>query len=169
MPSVRPGLTTVEVWSIDLPEEGLRGEAALAVLDEAERARWQRFLRDESRDRFAAAHAALRFILAERLGARPAELRFGRGPCPNCGDTHGRPQLADEPDLHFNLSHTRDVAAIALSEGAAVGVDVEFMRSEVDDDRLSERFFAPSERTLLQSMPAAERMAAFYRLWVRKE
>jgi 4'-phosphopantetheinyl transferase len=157
------------VWSFDLTDDDLRDEAALAVLDEGERARRQRFLREETRVRFTAAHAGLRFVLAEWIGARPADLRFGRGRCPNCGDSHGRPQLEGVTDLHFNLSHSRDVAYVAICDGASVGIDVEFMRSNLDDDRLSERFFAPSERSTLQSLPASKRMAAFYRLWVRKE
>jgi len=162
-------VTEVRAWSVDLTDPRLRGDAATAVLDADERARWQRFLRDESRTQFAAAHAALRFIVAGEVGASPGRLAFVRGACPQCGKDHGRPELAGHPDFHFNLSHTRGMAYIAISRGAPVGVDVEFFRSDFDNDRLSTRFFSAAEQTQLAALPVATRQAEFFRLWVRKE
>ncbi len=42
-----------------------------------------------------------------------------------------KPYLASEPRLEFNVSHSRELIAIALAWGQSVGVDVE----EIDDKR----------------------------------
>jgi 4'-phosphopantetheinyl transferase len=162
-------VTEVRSWSVDLTDPRLRGDAALAVLDDEERARWEGFLRDESRVQFAAAHTALRFVLAAEVGASPTELALVRAACPRCGGDHGRPELRGSTDVHFSLSHTQGWAYIAISRGEPVGIDVEKVRANRNNDGISRRFFSESEQASLATLPADERVAAFYRLWVRKE
>ena len=57
--------------------------------------------------------------------ATRATLRFALGP-------HGKPALAhdgaDEGDLRFNLSHSGDLALVAVTAGREVGVDIERAR-----------------------------------------
>ncbi|MER8100653.1 4'-phosphopantetheinyl transferase superfamily protein [Kitasatospora sp. NPDC094016] len=103
------------------------------------------------------AHAATRIVLGERLGRDPAGLRFSRGPW-------GKPAVEDAPGLHFNLSHSGEIALLALAS-RPVGVDVELARAELDTARLAGRFFPPDERELV----AREGPDAFTRLWTRKE
>lgn len=90
-------------------------------LSERERARSRRFARPELAARYIRAHGALRELLACRLGTDPGELHFERMP-------GGRPELAREPRCRFSLSHCVDLAVIAISDDAVVGVDVERSR-----------------------------------------
>jgi 4'-phosphopantetheinyl transferase len=65
---------------------------------------------------------ALRQVLAVYLRERPQRIRFERG-------EHGKPRLADGgPRLEFNLSHSAEVALVAVSGELEVGVDVERVR-----------------------------------------
>lgn len=75
----------------------------------------------EARRRWVAARWALRDVLGRYLERDPAavELRFGG---------RGKPMLAEpEASLRFNLSHSGELAMIAISEDHEVGIDVQLI------------------------------------------
>ncbi|MET0306854.1 MAG: hypothetical protein ABW196_11610 [Solirubrobacterales bacterium] len=114
-----PG-TELHVWRARLDSDDWpRG----GELPAEERERAASMLRLEQRRRWVAARWALRGVLGRYLERRPAaiELRFGE---------RGKPMLA-EPDapLRFNLSHSGELALIAVAEGREVGVDVQLVGS----------------------------------------
>ncbi|HEX5415197.1 MAG TPA: 4'-phosphopantetheinyl transferase superfamily protein, partial [Chloroflexota bacterium] len=127
-----------------------------------ERARATRLREIAHRTRFVGVRGWLRTMLAAYLDDAPANLRFTYG-------SHGKPAIASRnpPDLRFNLSHSADVALLAVTRGREVGVDVELRRG--GKLRLAERFFAADEVARLRSLPADEQERAFYRCWTRKE
>jgi len=77
---------------------------------------------------------------------------------------HGKPSLANYPDLHFNMSHCKEAVAVALHD-APVGIDVECRRKI--DEPLIQKVCCPSEIDEIHASddPAAE----FIRIWTRKE
>lgn len=133
------------------------------LLDNDERRRAERFRPEPARQRFVAAHAMLRGLLAARTGAPPQRLRFAAGP-------HGKPALIDAPAAapHFNLAHSGDLAVVALA-GDELGADVEALRPFPRAERFAARFFAPSERCWLEARPAEQRGHAALELWTFKE
>ncbi|MFI7383854.1 4'-phosphopantetheinyl transferase family protein [Streptomyces sp. NPDC049813] len=145
------------------------GPAADAgVLDADERRRAAAFAFDRHRLRYVNAHVALRRVLGERLDRAPGTLRFVRLPCPGCGEPHGRPALADAPGLHFSLSHSGDLALVALA-AVPVGADVEELTQSLAADDLA-GVLHPRERAELAALAGpAERRLAVSRAWVRKE
>ena len=78
----------------------------------------QRFATDVLRERYLIGRISLRRLLGRTLGVEPAAVPLERGP-------HGRPQLTGIRDIDFNVSHTTDVALIAIARHVKVGVDVE--------------------------------------------
>ncbi|MGU3538600.1 4'-phosphopantetheinyl transferase family protein [Methylobacterium sp. A54F] len=153
------------MWSIDLrlPPEAL--DACRRLLDPAERARADRFLRPEDRQRFVASHAALRLILGAARATDPRTLAF-------TADATGKPELARGPSeapLHLNLSHSGPRALVGLSTRAPIGVDVEALRPMPDALRLARDLFAADEAQALARLPDAARDRAFLGLWTRKE
>lgn len=158
-----PGTGEVGVWLAMLPDGPVDGLDP-AVLDAVERERVAAFVRDEHRYRYLAAHVLLRRVLGACLGRDPAGLTLVREACPRCGEGHGRPAVAGAPDgLHFSLSHTGPLAAVAVA-AAPVGVDVEALpRPETVDGVAA--VLHPAE----QAEVAAGGAAAFARLWTRKE
>jgi 4'-phosphopantetheinyl transferase len=50
-----------------------------------------------------------------------------------------------------------------------VGVDVEAIRATADIDGIAARFFSPAEQRALASLPPAQRVAASFQCWTRKE
>ncbi len=140
--------------------EGGADQADSAILSAEERARAAAFRRAADAAAFIARRAALRRILAERLGVAPAEVRLTT-------DAHGKPVLADGFP-HFSLSHRRGISIIAVAD-AQIGVDLEFADPRIAIDAIAARSFAPDELEALSQRPADERCDLFFRLWTRKE
>jgi len=150
---------TVDVWLV-----ALDGGPAGAVLSAPERERAARFVREEDRDRWTCARAALRELLGAYADTDPRELRFVEGP-------HGKPALAgDDAALRFNLSHSAGTALIAVAQGREVGVDVELPRRAVDHVALARRVLTADEADRIAAIAdPGERERAFLRAWVRWE
>ncbi|MBZ3906736.1 4'-phosphopantetheinyl transferase family protein [Streptomyces griseiscabiei] len=153
----------VDVWTVPLDGSPATVAALAGLLSpcEAERGGRCRFAAD--RRRFVVAHAALRLILADRLDVPPEEVRLRRG-------RHGKPRLAGGSDLRFNLSHSGDLALVAVTRYDEVGVDVDRLRPGLPVEPLAERFFPASEaRFVAEAAGPTERAGRFLRLWTRKE
>jgi len=166
-PDIFPDLSTTEVhvWcaplSVFLPDKArLRN---LLSADELMRA--QRFVRPALGDRFIIVHGLLRLLLGRYLGVVPQDLSFDRG-------IHGKPCLGGDftrSDLQFNLSDSQDVVFYAMTRDQPLGIDVEWIRPEIDHQAIAQRFFTVGEYQQLMALPPEERMDGFYRCWVRKE
>ncbi|WP_214405138.1 4'-phosphopantetheinyl transferase family protein [Pseudonocardia lacus] len=128
----------------------------VVLLDDTERARLPRFRLPADRARYLAAHALTRLVLADAVGADPAELRFDRT-C-RCGEQHGKPVLPGGPG--FSLTHAGDVVGVAVHSGP-VGLDVERARPLSDITAMAAHVRSPGE--------AVADEAAFFTLWTRKE
>lgn len=140
-------------------------EWELRLLETAEKERASRFVYAADRRRFLVAHAALRRFLACYLPARAEALSFDV-------DGSGKPHLRlppAAPAFHFNLSHSGEIALIAVSRAGALGVDVERERPMPDALEIAERYFSLAERRDLATLSPGEREAAFFRCWTRKE
>ncbi|MCC6355064.1 MAG: 4'-phosphopantetheinyl transferase superfamily protein [Verrucomicrobiae bacterium] len=154
----------VVVWFAHLPPHPASRERSLASLSDDERQRMARFLQPADQERFLAARGLLRELLGSWLRTPPDAVRFVTGP-------RGKPLLAPghAPPLHFNVSHSGDIVAIALSATFAVGVDVE-MLGRLDDWRaVADRIFSPREKAEMDTVPHGERHRAFLNAWTRKE
>ncbi len=154
----------VRVWilPVDVPPETAARFAD--VLDASERGRAAAFLNPRDRQRFTAAHGALRLLAGRELNTRPGALTWISG-------RYGKPELAPPwSGLHTSLSHSGDMIAAAVSTGRPVGVDIQHLVPGLDPAALSARFFPPEEAGYVAAGPGAgARADRFARLWARKE
>lgn len=161
-----PGIWTVGPEPSAGPTDSERILAGLTeglAPEEAEQCR--RLRRPADQWAYAAAHQLLRRLLAIALGVAPAALMLDRDPA-------GKPFLVwpAGSGLHFNLSHTQDLAAVALCPTGRVGVDVEAEdRPVVLDPALLAFALHAGERDVLAALPAPCRPAAFLRRWTVRE
>jgi 4'-phosphopantetheinyl transferase len=158
------GSGEIHVWRV-FPED-IEGDANLErLLSPEERMVQRRFLCGSSRRSFAAHRGLLRCLLGRYLRMDPASVQIQRGP-------HGKPELISsgrsEP-LHFSLSHTRGLSLFAFSRLGAVGVDVEFIDSNLDPERMAAWILLPAARSRLMASPSAEKVAAFHSAWTVQE
>ena len=91
----------------------------------------------------------------------PASLIFGTGP-------QGKPFLQNA-HIAFNLSHSRDLAVLALSQSGPLGIDLEFIDRQVDIAGLAQSCFTPQEAAVLAALAAPEQAARFFAFWTAKE
>jgi 4'-phosphopantetheinyl transferase len=154
----------VEIWRVFLDEpSGVDAQSSVLSADEVERAK--RFHFEKDRIRFTHCRLTLRELLARYLATPAGQIRFQYS-------VNGKPQLAANQNrrgLQFNVSHSANVALIAISDAHQVGVDVEKIRHEVDTAALSERFFSVRERNSLRALPEDLRVPGFFACWTRKE
>jgi 4'-phosphopantetheinyl transferase len=126
--------------------------------------RADRFHSARDRNHFIAARGLLRTLLAVYLETKADELNFSYA-------DKGKPYLEEgaRGGIHFNLAHSRGKALYAFSTGRQLGVDLEFIREDLEYEKIAERFFSPREIERLGSVPAEIRKEAFFNCWTRKE
>jgi 4'-phosphopantetheinyl transferase len=155
----------VHVWKFTLapPQEILQRLGLFLSEDEIQRA--NRFHFPHHRDRFIAAHGCLREILSRYTKCPPQALQFQVSP-------FGKPSLVEEQggrEVAFNLSHSHDLGLVAVTRREAVGVDIEYIRTDLADEQVARRFFSKSEVARLLSLPDEQQKEAFFLCWTRKE
>jgi len=154
----------VSLWSLEYRLDQTIDAATWSCLDDAERARAERFHRHEDRLRFAATRAALRELLADRLHCPAGAVDIQIGP-------HGKPRLPGAAPLAFNVAHSAERGLVAIADGAveAVGVDVERVDSKMEWREPAQQVMHPLELAALDGLPRARALRRFFELWALKE
>ena len=155
---------SLKVWMIHVDGDPVCRDAE-TVLSEAEQLRAGRFIKPLLARRYAAAHAALRRLLAVYLGLRPQDLRFGEF-------AGGKPVLLDGgsgTECHFNLSHSGPWALVGIAQGLSIGVDIEEVVSHKDVRLVAAEILGPSELSSFREVPPDQQAEALIRIWTAKE
>lgn len=152
----------VHVWTLNIeasPEIAKKFDPVLSA-DEKDRA--ARFRFDGLRYSFVTAHGTLRHLLGSYLDLDPADIRF-------CYGLKGKPALASDRGIEFNITHSGSMAAFAFTRGCQIGVDIEQIRPLTGAQDIAHRFFCAEEAAEIMSLPPNEREHAFFLCWTRKE
>ncbi len=151
----------VDVWRVEL---GDRRWESSADLSPAERHRAELLRKGATRERWCASRRALRSVLGRYLGDEgPLPAEFVLGP-------HGKPALPGAaPRIRFNLSHSDDLALVAVAAGLEVGIDVELVDPRRDVIALVPHALDHDAGAVVLAAPQGAREIAFYRAWVRRE
>lgn len=155
----------VHVWraALDVSHDTLSLFQALLTLEEYVKA--QRFHFEKDRRAWMVAHGLLRMLLSVYTQRNPREISFQL-------NAYGKPALDVAPDqssLQFNLSHSQHLALLAFTRARRVGVDVEYMRSNIAYSELAQHSFSPSEQATLNALPLSQQRQAFFNGWTGKE
>lgn len=157
-------LDTNEIHVFAAPLSGVISEERYAILNDDERERAKRLISPLHRQRFIAAHVILREILSRYVNTRPDSLQF-------TFSSHRKPELVSTftgGKLHFNLSHSENMAVFAITTSGEVGIDIEKIQPLNKSD-VAERFFSDAEKSALASLPPSQQTSGFYHVWARKE
>jgi 4'-phosphopantetheinyl transferase len=156
----RPLAAEVHVWRAELDRGDERAEPELPA-DERERAAGMRS--DRIRRRWVAARRALRLVLGGYLDEDPARIALQLG-------SRGKPELAAPSlPLRFNLSHSGDLALVAVALDREVGVDVEAIKQRRGLAELARRALSADEAAAVRAAPAEAQLGVFHDAWVRHE
>lgn len=140
---------------IDGLHDALQREKALQMLPKVRRDKILHIKQEKDRLRSMMAGLLLEYTLRE-YGLSGKNIVFLK-------NADGKPYLAEYPSFHYNLSHSGDYAAIAVSN-QTVGIDIEYVRT--NQKRLVQRFFSKEECAMLEEEWSD---LAFTRIWTRKE
>jgi len=104
-----------------------------------------------------------RTVLSRYAGIPPEALRFEQG-------EHGKPHLVGAArEMQFNLSHSGDWLACAVSGGTPLGVDLELCNPDRVSMRVARRFFREEEFAALERCDGSLLADRFYDFWTLKE
>lgn len=155
----------IHIWRVELEQTPASIHQLFQVLSQDERERARHFHFERDRRRFIASHGVLRAILGRYLGIEPDQLLFDYAP-------RGKPYLAQalsHCEVQFNLAHSNELAVYIFARGREVGIDVEYVHPILELDQIAARFFSASESSVLRTIPASQRLEAFFNCWTRKE
>ena len=154
---------SVRVWAVWLNASAELSAEYRRFLVPEETARADKFAFEHLKRQYEVSQGALRLLLARYTGCEPRQLKFRFGP-------KGKPSLAANSRLHFNLSNSGEMSLYAFMFDCEIGVDVEELRGSKDLPALAARYFCEAEATQLLSLADEWAMQeAFYRCWTRKE
>ncbi|WFU79144.1 4'-phosphopantetheinyl transferase superfamily protein [Bradyrhizobium sp. CIAT3101] len=156
----------VHVWQLCFSSTGLAKQGWQVMTDE-ERKRAESFRFMPDRERYCQSRLLLRSVLGGYLRQYPDKVPVVVG-------QHGKPQLdaaISSHDLQFNLSHSRDVAMLAVTTGQPVGIDVEAIAScsNLDVSTLVEGLLSDREAEAIKAQARESGQRSFLRCWTRKE
>lgn len=120
---------------------------------------------EDDRLTYLVAHALLRATLARYTGTNPKNLQFQSNP-------FNKPFIAaplDALGLHFNLSHTNGIVAIAFTKLGPVGIDAESTHQAKNVTEIAENILTPNEYVNLMQHHNADRLTRLMKYWTLKE
>ena len=162
-----PSKYEVHVWCAELDSSGTESRAMESVLSEDELIKAAGYRFESVRNEFVCARAILRKILSHYLEIPARDIEFTYG-------AHGKPFIRSNTggntrNLHFNLSHTHGLALCAISSQNEVGIDIEYVREDIDHEEIVRQFFSPVENIFFQHLPNHAILRFFFKYWTAKE
>ncbi len=97
--------------------------------------------------------------LLQRRGLRERDQRYLEG-------KHGKPSLADHPEIHFSISHSSHFVACAMAD-CEIGIDIQHLVKV--NEPLMRRVLSDEELGMVMAQQGEERQMLFARLWALKE
>lgn len=152
---------TLQIWNIPLFLPDSLYEGYLEELTDNEKTRALQFRFDKHRRRYIVSHVAMRRILAQQLYIPKEEVQIHT-------QDRGKPYIPTN-QIYFNLSHSEEMAVLAVSRISNVGIDIEYLNSNIDTLEIAKRFFHPLEYEQLKNINLESRKKYFYYCWTGKE
>jgi 4'-phosphopantetheinyl transferase len=158
----------IDVWLAfynEISDSRLHAEYRKLLTDE-ERGKEFRFYFPDDQRRYLVTRAMVRTILSRYLPVAATDWRFSNNP-------YGRPEIAniarEDCGLYFNISHTRGLIALAVTQHRELGVDVENVRTRDVSIEIADRFFARAEVAELAAVLPERQQDRFFEYWTFKE
>jgi 4'-phosphopantetheinyl transferase len=156
--SSRQNVNDIFLYEIDLCEINREEyDFLLTFLNEEEKDRASRMIMPVS-ERFVLCRSICKKILSEQLSVSHKEINFSY-------EKNGKPYLKNEKNLHFNISHSKDLAVLGIYH-SPIGIDVEFIDEKCDISNLMDSFMNEQEKEWVLNENIKNR---FFTLWTLKE
>lgn len=153
----------IDIW-VASPDELLKAASCIAVLSEADWDSVNRIQDPTGRRSAMAARILLRISLswAARHQVTPSNWRFRT-------TDKGKPVVdSGLPPINFSISHADRLVAAATSPSLDIGIDVECVDQNVNENVVAE-FCHLDEHNSVGGLPRPQEIREFIRLWTLKE
>jgi 4'-phosphopantetheinyl transferase len=131
--------------------------ARISEISAAKKERIETAKRAETKASLLAGELLIRAALKASHGLENVEIAV---------DEHGKPYLPQHPDVHFNLSHSGNIAVCTVSD-VPCGVDIEQISKPHEVMAMANRFLSMKEHAAVLMSPNPNE--AFCRLWTLRE
>jgi len=142
----------LDIWHGEILTAEPERQNYYALLNDEEKQKASTFLRPEMQQKYSKTRGVLRKVLASYLDVSPQKISIKMG-------EHGKPFVDDE--LFFNLSHTGNKFALAVSNCGEVGIDLEQKRDRNNLQGLVERCFSEQEANYWQALSEKQKVTMF--------
>lgn len=153
---------TIHVWYCSFEASKNRLNEYFGLLSKDEKQKASRFKFQKDNECYIITRGILRQLLGSYLELTPAEIQFTY-------TSFGKPLLAFDSSLKFNVSHSGSMAAFAFFQNQEIGVDIEKIKADFDVLELAQHFFSKKEIEALEKQAKEDLPRAFFRCWTRKE
>ena len=138
----------------------IKGLKDVLTGDEIERA--NRFKFEKDHNSYVVARSLLRYLLSSYLDKEPGEIDIKY-------NQYGKPEIASDAKLRFNVSHSGGIALYGFAYEREIGVDVEENRPYRNSINIVERFFSKAESGEFSRIDDSLKEKVFWQCWTRKE
>ena len=149
----------VHVWKLKLSNELGCLDSTVLSKDELEKVKRLRSLKHQARA--VSMRVQLRELLSVYLNVKSIDIRFQYA-------EFGKPSIVNSP-LSFNVSHSDDMALVAVSLNENLGVDVEQWRTLDNIEGLVQRNFSAQEQGEWLGVAKEYKQRVFFNIWTCKE
>ena len=160
-------LNEIQVWYAkpqDFNDEAIK-QKFYSWLSETERAFLKALRFEQDRLTYLVAHALLRAALSSYTDVKPADWQFQTNP-------FNKPLIApalNTQGLHFNLSHTKGMVALALTRVGPLGIDVESTSREQNISEIAPDILTSNEYLDLNQQAQSDQHTRLLKYWTLKE
>ena len=140
----------------EIPEKTL--SRLMALVSPAKRDRVERLLSKRNAVNMLMGEVITRMAISVRTGLKNHMLEFSL-------NQYGKPLLLNDPDLHFNISHSGNLVVCAL-DNKPVGIDVEIHKQV--NLKIARRYFCQDENNFIIA-DMGKVIERFYKIWTMKE
>src|SRR5687768_11564948 len=151
----------VHLWETSLSVDDAELARILELLSPVDRWAADEFSHVAARKQYIVSGGMVLQRLSAYLGMAPQEIQFTI-------EGAGKPVLAGERAVDFNLTHSRHLTLLGVAP-RPLGVDMERVREMPRAIELAKRYYSPAQHEEIAATPAEARSRKFLGMWVRWE
>jgi 4'-phosphopantetheinyl transferase len=114
------------------------------------------------RRRYIISHGLLRILIEKYTSINPSDIEYTY-------NKYKKPFLKQSPELYFNMSHSKEYVSYVFSYNVLVGIDIEFINSDIDINNLLSFIASPNEIIDFSMLDTQYKLLTFYKVWTMKE
>lgn len=152
----------IDIYFIDIDSSDTQIPHLWQYLTDQERERALAFRLKNDCSRFILGRGTLRQLLGRHLNMKPYSV-------PLSENKFGKPFLVHDRKIHFNISHSHKIVALAISPHCQIGIDIEYIRIIEKPDELAIYCFDAIEKNQYLRAPQSDKSHLFLSAFCQKE